>query len=388
MENRPLLRISIPFVAGVACGGVVCAGDFSTRPLALVEMTMVVLCLVLLVCGKRYDRALIPAMLFALGAFCYSSRFLDYARNDIHTVISTNSHHVISTEQSGPPPIANWWGEASEWRDLITTIRSRIDGIPFEHSETAPLLRALMTGDRSGLDRETVAAFRRSGASHLLALSGLHLGIIAMFLRYLLMVLGQSRPAEIVRSALLVGFCLAYTIACGASPSLVRALLFVILQQVAALSPGRRSSGADRLCLAATIQLAIDPTAIRSVAFQLSYLAMLGVVFIAPRLEAWYPATRMSARVDPMRWMWKAASTAIACQLTTAPVVMLRFGYLPQYFLLTNLMAMPVCELLLPVGIVALITTSAGGKAPALIVRVTDYIATLLLDILRIISEL
>ena len=202
-------------------------------------------------------------------------------------------------------------------------------------------------------------------------------------LRRVLAVLRNSRPAWIVRAALTVGFCAVYTIACGASPSLIRALLFIILGQVAALCPGRRSSPTGRLCVAATIQLALDPLSIRSVAFQLSYLAMVGVVVIAPRLEAWYPATRLSSRIDPLRAVWKAASLALSCQLTTAPVVWLRFGYLPQYFLLTNLFAMPVCELLLPVAILTLVL-----GCPDVMVRLTDLLATGMLQILEVIASL
>lgn len=304
-------------------------------------------------------------MLFALGAFCFSAR--------CPIAVGHDSYGVMAG-----------YGRPS----LIFRIRELIDSIPFEHPETAPLLRALMTGDRSGLDRQTASAFRRSGASHLLALSGLHLGIIAMFFKYLLMILERSRPAEIVRSVLLVSFCLAYTIACGASPSLVRALLFIILQQIAVLSPNRRSTSADRLCIAATIQLALDPGAISSVAFQLSYLAMLGVVFIAPRLEAWYPSTRLSEHLDPLRYIWKAASLAISCQLTTAPLVWFRFGNFPQYFLLTNLLAMPVCELLLPVGIVTIVISSAAGESPVFLLKATDFLSNLTLEILKTISEL
>ena len=342
MENRRLLSISLPFVAGVACGALY------TSQLSLF---VVVFCLGALTLTKKYDKWVIPLMLFALGLFCYSSRC----------------------------PI----GVGQNVNVIAERVRGLIDSIPFEDGRTGPLLRALMTGDRSGLDRETVSAFRRSGASHLLALSGLHLGIIALFIRYLLMILGNSRPAEIVRAVLLVSFCLAYTIACGASPSLVRALLFIILQQLAALSPGRRCLPADRLCIAGTIQLALDPGAISSVAFQLSYLAMLGIVFIVPRLEAWYPSTRLSARIDPLRRIWKGAAVAIACQVTTAPVALLRFGYFPQYFLLTNLLAMPVCGVLLPL---ALLTLLLGCPPP--FVWITDKTATLLLYVLEIIAAL
>ena len=368
MENRLPLRTSLPFVAGVACGAILAGPDslpswpvaFPSWPaptghLSLAALLLVALCLALLVWSRRGERALIPLMLLAVGLFCYCARAADLYQ---------------------PARVSRLTG-------LATRLGQLIDGAGFGNPESAPLLKALMTGERSGLDRETVIAFRRSGASHLLALSGLHMGIIAMVIRSALSILGRSRAAELARAALLVGFCLVYTLACGASPSLVRALLFILLGQAAALCPERRSSPADRLCIAATIQLALDPLSIGSVAFQLSYLAMIGVVFIAPRLEAWYPSTLASARFDPLRPIWQAASLAISCQLTTAPLVWLRFGNFPHYFLLTNLLAMPVCELLLTC---AILTLALGS--PVLLVRATDHLAGLLLAILEIISGL
>ena len=381
MENRSLLSISLPFVAGIACGALCFANTWGYSVSATTEIPQLfllatIMCLIVLACSKRYDKWVIPLMLFTLGVFCYSSR------------CPVAVGHDTGSAGLGVSVIAD-----RDRLSLTGQVNAIINAIPFEDGRTAPLLRALMTGDRSGLDRETVSAFRRSGASHLLVLSGLHLGIIAMFIRYLLLVLGNSRPAEIVRAVLLVSFCLAYTIACGASPSLVRAFLFILLGQIAALAPGRRSTPADRLCIAATVQLTFDPDAIGTVAFQLSYLAMLGIVFISPQLEAWYPSASEKAnnrrwlntvlKYDPMRRIWKGAAVAISCQITTAPVVLLRFGYFPQYFLLTNLLAMPVCELLLPL---ALLTLLLGSPAP--LVWITNKTATLLMAVLSIISEL
>ena len=357
MENRLPIRISIPFVAGVGLAAWLTGIGMAAVPLSIVALTLVVLCLMWLAAGRRFDLMLLSLMIFALGVFCFCSRKSD-----------------LWEAPAGP---VSYLHALTDW------MSRSIEGAGFAREETAPLLRALLTGDRSGLERQTVAAFRSSGASHLLALSGLHLGVIAVLLNVLLSVLGNSRPARIVRSVLLVLFCAAYTIACGASPSLVRALLFIILQQFAAHCPGRSSTSTGRLCIAATVQLAFDPLSIRSLAFQLSYLAMLGITVIAPRLQDWYPSTARSYRFDPFFTIWKAASLAVSCQLTTAPLVWLRFGSLPRYFLLTNLFAMPVCEALLPVAMLTLLLGS-----PTLLVRLTDRLATLLLRIIEIIAGL
>ena len=84
-------------------------------------------------------------------------------------------------------------------------LRAFIGTLPFPSEGTAPLLSALLTGDRSALAPETVAAFRGSGASHLLALSGLHMGIVYLLLDACTKPLGGSRPARLVRFGLLLG---------------------------------------------------------------------------------------------------------------------------------------------------------------------------------------
>ena len=107
------------------------------------------------------------------------------------------------------------------------------------------------------------------------------------------------------------------------------------------LLPGRRRRSVNVFCAALTVQLAVSPTVVGSLGFQLSYLAMLGIVLVFPRLEAWYPDGR---RRDPVRRIWSAVALTLSCQLFTAPLVWVRFHSFPKYFLLTNLGALPLTE--------------------------------------------
>lgn len=262
-------------------------------------------------------------------------------------------------------------------------LRGLIDGIPFPTGSTAPLLKAFLTGDRSGLSRDTVRIFRESGASHLLALSGLHIGILYMLLSRLLWPIGNSPAAKGVRYAVTLLAAGGFTLMTGASPSIVRAFLFILLNETARLT-GRPRQPVRVLSTALLIQLVLSPQSIASTGFQLSYLAMTGIFLVYPHLEAWYPE---GPRFDPVRKIWQAAALSISCQLFTGPLAWLRFGSFPVYFLITNLLAMPLTTLLMATG-TATVALQGMGWCPPILTEVTDRLCSLLLFVLETIASL
>ena len=325
---------------------------------------------------------------------------------------------------------------------LAADFRSMISSIPFPHEGTAPLVNALLTGDRSSLDSSVMNSFRDSGASHILALSGLHLGIIYGILLKVTSIFGKHPTVKAVRSLIIISLCGIYTLATGASPSLVRALLFILVNETARLT--HRSNNPLRVyCAALFIQTAINPQVISSTGFQLSYLAMAGIFLLYPALKKWYPQEEAGgdmliekdagltesdglegvmidkdagrtesdglegmmidkgccrARHCWTSWMktivsaaprkiWDAAALTISCQIFTGPLAWWKFGTFPKYFLLTNLLSLPLTSAVMLLS-VSTSVLFAIGICPDFLISLTDSSASLLLFIMKVISSM
>ena len=288
-------------------------------------------------------------------------------------------------------------------RRIGAGMQSIADSIPFVSEDASALIKALLTGERSGLSEDIKTAFRDSGASHILALSGLHLGIIYGILSKFFAVLGNGRAMRIIRSVLIICICGIYTFAAGASDSLVRALIFISLRETAKMTC--RYKGLGQILFASLIiQLVLDPLAMRSVSFQLSYAAMAGIAFVYPWLQGfWDRAVEIFTERDfspgnhviqiggllirPIRWIWNTAALSIACQITAAPLAYIYFRTFPVNFMLTNLLTLPLTGLLIPAALLTLCLASIG-LCPAILVQATEFLVSLLISLLEIISSM
>lgn len=270
----------------------------------------------------------------------------------------------------------------------LRALCSAIDGIPFRHAETNSVVKALLTGVRESLTKEQIDCFRLSGAAHILALSGLHLGVIYGILSRILKIAGNSPLSRQISSSVTLLCCAFYTIATGAGPSVVRALIFICLNEIARLCPHRRRSAAKIYCCALLIQLSLSPGSISSLSFQLSYLAMCGIVILFPVLSSWYPSeSKVRTLKEPMRKLWDSIAVSISCQCFTAPLSCLKFKIFPRYFLLANLMGLPLTELLI-ISSVLCVALSAAGICPNILIRTVDCLCQCLTFCLKTISSM
>ena len=251
-------------------------------------------------------------------------------------------------------------------------LRAAINSVPFADPNSEAILTAFLTGDRSALSSDLKEAFRQSGAAHLLALSGMHLGIIYAMFSKLLSILGNQLSIKKIRSLTILLFCGIYTLGTGAGESITRAFLFIMLNEIGRMTH-RKTSLKEIMMAALLIQLTIEPTAIRSVSFQLSYAAMAGIAFIHPRLKGFWPGEGSGV----MRKIWEAASLTFSCQLSTAPLAWFHFRSFPINFLITNLIAMPLTSLLIPLSIIT-ICLHATGICPTCLIDATEFLISLL----------
>ncbi len=270
-----------------------------------------------------------------------------------------------------------------EWefiRNAHSALNHAIGRVGFADT-TTPLTQALIAGDKSGISPEVRNAFRISGASHILALSGLHLGLIYALVSRILSIGGGHPIIVRIRSLSIILFCGFYSVMTGATPSIMRAFLFILLRETALIT-GRCASPVTTFSTALMIHLTIAPGSILMPGFQLSYLAMCGIYLVFPRLSAIYPA----AKYDPIKKIWDIATLSISCQLFTAPAAWFHFHSFPKWFLLTNMIAMPISTLLMFAAITSL-ALSAIHCCPLPIIKATDVLASALTSALGIISS-
>lgn len=239
--------------------------------------------------------------------------------------------------------------------DLFSTTRMVLlekieEYIPDPNSKQ--IAKALLLGYKKQMDPEISQAYSATGAMHILAVSGLHVGIIYGFFFLFIKPYRLKRRARVAYLLLLILVIWSYACITGLSPSVLRAatmFTFVAFAQMQSRSP----SIFNPIALSAMILLLFDPFLLYAVGFQLSYLALIGILLIQPLLvRIWLP---------PYRWLeycWQISTVGIAAQIATFPVSAYYFHQFPSYFILSNLVAIPAAFLIMAVGIPFLLLSS------------------------------
>ena len=196
--------------------------------------------------------------------------------------------------------------------------------------EAFPVLSALTLGYKNHLDEETRDAYSVAGISHVLALSGMHIGIIWFLLNFLLQPLVRMR-LDWLKGILVVAVLWAFAFVVGLEASVVRAVVMCMLMEVGRLS-GFRSFSLNTLAIAAFFMLLYRPFYLFDVGFQLSFVAVASILAFYP---LFYESIPVKNRL--VKWTWGVMSVSLAAQLGAAPLVMYYFSSFSVYFLLTNL---------------------------------------------------
>jgi len=204
------------------------------------------------------------------------------------------------------------------------------------------VVAAMAFGDKSAIGKETRETYSVSGASHVLALSGLHLSIIYMLLIFIFIRLNWLRTGLLITIPAIWLFSLMV----GLSPSVTRAATMLTVCAFVALL-NRKSISLNTLSLAAIIMLVANPLALWDVGFQLSFAAVLGILLFHN------PLMRLLGNPQQIvvAWLAETVAVSLSAQVLTAPLVAYYFGRFPTYFLITNLVAIPLVTIILYVAI-------------------------------------
>jgi len=229
---------------------------------------------------------------------------------------------------------------AYRWQQAAVHSLDRV----IDNAEVQGLAEAMFLGEKRKLTQEQREAFAAAGASHILAISGLHVGLIFALLQWLLTPMLRLPHGERLRSGIILVVLLAYMVLTGAAPAVSRATLMLSLMLGLRMCYQRF----DRLNLvaaAALIQMLVDPGVVFAVGFQLSYAAVLGIVLMLPAFER-----QFEARPGFMSKLYGIIGVSLVATLATAPLVVLYFGQFPTYFLITNLLISLFASVLVMVG--------------------------------------
>ncbi|MCP2043807.1 ComEC/Rec2 family competence protein [Pontibacter sp. HSC-36F09] len=207
---------------------------------------------------------------------------------------------------------------------------------------------ALLLGVKDELDNEILQVYNNTGTTHVLAVSGLHVGLIYSVLMLFLVYVNRTRRQKIVVAAFLIAFLWMYAFITGLSPSVLRAVVMFSLVTVAR-TISRRPNIYNTLGIAAFFLLLYEPYYLLDVGFQLSFLAVLGIVYLQPLL--YKIVTFDNWLLDKV---WALSTISVAAQLITFPLGLLYFHQFPVYFWLANLVVVPLSTLALYTGVAAL----------------------------------
>ena len=248
----------------------------------------------------------------------------------------------------------------------------RIGALIPEGDERA-ILKALTVGDRSEVSRELKNDFKASGAMHLLALSGLHVGILYKIISLMLFFIGGSRAMQRIRSLFTLALLWCFAVVTGLGPSISRAALMITIHEISGAINTERD-GLTSLSAAALAITLFNPEAPRSVSFQLSFCACLALFTLYPRLKG-----LLSTRSRLLTWCWNCMAVAISCQLFTGPLSLLNFGTFPIFFMVTNLLTVPLTGAIMYLVVVAVITSPiphAGELSATLLYKALQLLNT------------
>lgn len=277
--------------------------------------------------------------------------------------IKSNYSSIIKKENAPK----TWVGRAANLREKIISKLKKYDfGL-----EESGVIQALLLGKRDDISENTYDNYKNAGAVHILAVSGLHVGIFLFLLEFLLSPLERLPKGKTVKLLLIVLLLWSFAFVAGLSPSIVRAVsMFSFVAYAMYLN--RPTNSFNIIALSMLFILLVKPLFLFQVGFQMSYAAVFSIVWIYPKLQKfWFPENIL------VRKIWQLLSVSVAAQLGVLPISLFYFHQFPALFFVTNLLVVPFLGLILGFGILV-IFLALIDFLPNIIAKGFDWIIRLM----------
>ena len=322
------------------------------------------------------DLLLIPASYHEIdpglnpGEFDYKA-FLERKQIYFQSFVQGDQVQIIA-KNTGNPIIAF----ALAKRKML--VRKYATYLPYR--ESAALASTLILGYRADLSKEIIEAYSKTGTMHVLSVSGMHVGIIFLVLSTLLKPMGRNKALILVRTVIIIISIWIYALITGFSPPVSRAALMISFV-VIGKTINRKQNTYNLIAISAFFLLIYNPYYLFDLGFQLSYLAVCGLVFFHPKIyHLWYVKYKL------LDYVWSYSALSIAAQLATFPLSLYYFHHFPLYFLISNLLIVLPVTVIMYFGILLLFIPESTllpplGEALSGLIYVTNrtlsYIETL-----------
>ena len=258
-------------------------------------------------------------------------------------------------------------GEAYQ---LNRHINNRLQTYPFGTDELA-IMNALFLGQRQDISAPLYTNYTKAGVIHILAVSGLHVGILLMILNYLLAPLERFTYGKITKTIMIIIIMWCFAFLTGLSPSVSRATLMFTLVAIS-INSNRPSNIFNTVAISAFLLLLWKPLLLLDVGFQLSYAAVLSIITFQPTLNSlWYPKHKLS------KLLWNTLTVTTAAQIGVLPLSIYYFHQFPGLFFLSNVLIVPVLGYVLGLGIL-IITLAMLQLLPNILVTLFNKTITIM----------
>lgn len=230
-------------------------------------------------------------------------------------------------------------------KKLATLLHQKIGGTEAE------VASAILLGYREDLSRSVVQSFVDSGVVHVICVAGLHVGILFLILNYIIVFPEKWKHGKLLSVLFILILLWLYALFTGLATPVLRATIMFSFLAIGKHFR-RYTNTVNTLAASAFLMLLFSPSSIMDTGFQLSYLAVLGILIIyKPLLSVIHPKTLLIQKI------WELACVSISAQVAVFPLSLLYFHQFPNYFIITNILVVPLLSIVICIGILFFLTT-------------------------------